>query len=57
MHYHHAGQVSYAAAREGKIFSVVDLILAAVAHDEQLKLFTLDTHFKEASRFCPLLLE
>jgi predicted nucleic acid-binding protein len=56
-HYDHAGQISYKAARDGKIFSIVDLILAVVAHDEQLKLLSLDTHFKEISHFCPLLLE
>lgn len=56
-HYHHAGQIGHKAARSGKIFSVVDLILAVVAHDEQLRLLSLDTHFKEISQFCPLLLE
>jgi len=56
-HYHHAGQISHKAARSGKIFSIVDLILAVVAHDEQLKLLSLDTHFKEISQFSPLLLE
>ena len=56
-HYHHAGQISHKAARSGKLFSIVDLILAVVAHDEELKLLSLDTHFKEISRFCPLLLE
>ncbi len=56
-HYHHAGQISHTAVRQGKIFSVVDLVLAVVAHDEQLKLLTLDGHFKEISRFCPLMLE
>lgn len=53
-HYHHAGQISHKAARSGKIFSIVDLILAVVAHDEQLRLLSLDAHFKEISRFCPL---
>ena len=56
-HYHHAGQVSHRAARSGRIFSIVDLILAVVAHDEQLKLLSLDTHFKEISHFCPLSLD
>ena len=56
-HYHHAGEISHKAARSGKIFSIVDLILGVVAHDEQLKLLSLDTHFKEISQFCPLLLE
>ncbi len=56
-HYHHAGQISHKAARSGKIFSIVDLILAVVAADEDLKLLSLDTHFKEISHFCPLLLE
>jgi tRNA(fMet)-specific endonuclease VapC len=56
-HYHHAGQISYKSARSGKIFSTVDLILAVVAHDEQLKLLSLDIHFKEIFHFCPLLLE
>ena len=56
-HYQHAGEISYEAARKGQVFSVVDLILAVVAHDEQLRLFTLDTHFKDIARFCPLLLD
>jgi predicted nucleic acid-binding protein len=56
-HYYHAGQISHKAARSGKLFSIVDLILAVVAHDEGLKLLSLDTHFKEISNFCPLLLE
>ena len=56
-HYHRAGQISHKAARSGKIFSVVDLTLAVVAHDEQLKLLSLDIHFKEISQFCPLSLE
>jgi predicted nucleic acid-binding protein len=56
-HYHHAGQISHKAARSGKIFSVVDLILAVVALDEDLRLLSLDTHFKEISHFCPLSLE
>ncbi len=56
-HYHHAGQISHKAARNGKIFSTVDLILAVVAHDEHLKLFSQDAHFKDISQFCPLSLE
>jgi predicted nucleic acid-binding protein len=56
-HYHHAGQISHQAARSGKIFSTVDLILAVVAHDENLTLLSLDAHFKEISRFCPFQLE
>lgn len=53
-HYHHAGLVSQKAAREGRIFSTVDVILAILAHDEQLSLFTLDSHFQDISRYCPL---
>ena len=53
-HYHRAGKISHKAARTGKSFSIVDLILAVVAHDEQLRLLSLDIHFKEISRFCPL---
>jgi tRNA(fMet)-specific endonuclease VapC len=56
-HYHHAGQISHQAARIGKIFSFVDLILAVVAHDENLQLLSLDAHFKEISQFCPVQLE
>ena len=56
-HYHHAGQISHRAARSGKIFSIVDLILAVVAHDENLTLLSLDAHFKEISKFCPFQLE
>jgi predicted nucleic acid-binding protein len=54
MHYHHAGLISQKAAREGKVFSTIDMILASVAHDEQLFLFSLDTHFQEISRYCKL---
>ncbi len=53
-HYHHAGLISQKAAREGKAFSTIDMILATVAHDEQLLLFSLDTHFHDISRYCPL---
>ena len=56
-HYHRAGRISHDAARSGQIFSIVDLILAVVAHDKQLRLFSLDSHFKEISRFCPLAFE
>ena len=54
MHYHHAGLISQKAAREGKVFSTIDMILASVAHDEQLLLFSLDPHFQEISRYCKL---
>jgi predicted nucleic acid-binding protein len=57
MHCHHAGEIGYGAARKGQIFSVVDLILATIAYDEQLRLFSLDARFKEVSKFCPFLLE
>ena len=55
-HYHRAGLMSQQATREGRIFSVVDMILAVVAHDEQLLLFSLDAHFNDISRYCPLAL-
>lgn len=54
MHYHHASIISQKAAREGKVFSVIDMIIAIVAHEEQLLLFSLDTHFQDISRYCPL---
>ena len=53
-HYHHAGLVSQRAARSGKIFSTVDVVLAVLAHDEKLSLFSLDRHFQEISHYCPL---
>lgn len=53
-HYHHAGLISQKAAREGKIFSTVDMILAVVAHDEQLLLFSLDSHFQDIAKYCTL---
>jgi len=53
-HYHHAGLISQKAAREGKIFSSVDIILATVAHDEHLPLFSLDSHFQEIAPYCRL---
>ena len=53
-HYHHAGLISQKAARKGKTFSTIDMIIAVVAHDEQLALFTLDSHFQEISEFLKL---
>ena len=53
-HYHRAGLISQKAAREGKIFSTIDMILAAVAHDEHLLLFSLDGHFRDIAKYCPL---
>ena len=53
-HFHHAGDLSRTAAREGKIFSTVDMLLAAIAHDEGLILFSLDRHFGEISQYCSL---
>ena len=55
-HYHHAGLFSQKAAREGRIFSTVDVILAVLTHDEGLSLFSLDRHFQDISRYCPLTL-
>ena len=53
-HYHLAGLTSQKAARKGKTFSVVDMVLAITAQEEQLFLFSLDTHFKEIARYCML---
>lgn len=53
-HYHRAGLISQKAARKGKNFSTVDMILAAVALEEHLLLFSLDGHFKEIAKFCDL---
>ena len=53
-HYHRAGLIGQKAAREGKIFSTVDLIIAVVAYEERLSLFTLDSHFRDISRYCEL---
>jgi hypothetical protein len=53
-HYHRAGLMSQRAARNGKIFSTIDMIIAVVAHDEQLSLFTLDSHFQDISQYCEL---
>jgi len=50
-HYHHAGLTSRKAARDGKLFSTIDMIIAAVAHDENLSLFSLDHHFLEISHY------
>ncbi len=52
--YHHAGRVSQKAAREGKVFSTIDVILAVLAHDADLPLFSLDRHFQDISRYCAL---
>jgi tRNA(fMet)-specific endonuclease VapC len=53
-HYHHAGTISQKAAREGKVFSAIDVILAVLAHDGGLSLFSLDRHFHDISRYCAL---
>lgn len=53
-HYHHAGTISQKAAREGKVFSAIDVILAELAHDGGLSLFSLDRHFHDISRYCAL---
>jgi len=50
-HYHHAGLTSQKAARDGKMFSTIDMIIAAVVHDENLSLFSLDHHFLEISHY------
>lgn len=54
LHYLHAGFIGQKAAREGKIFSTIDVIIAAVAHDEGLSLFSLDKHFHEISQYYKL---
>ena len=51
-HYHHAGLISQKAAREGKKFSSVDMVLATVAQNEHLSLFSLDSHFREMAQYC-----
>jgi len=53
-HYHHAGMINQKAAREGKVFSTIDVILAALAHDGGFSLFSLDRHFDDISRYCAL---
>jgi predicted nucleic acid-binding protein len=53
-HYYHAGIVSQKAAREGKVFSTIDVILAVLAHDGGFSLFSLDRHFQDISRYCAL---
>ena len=53
-HYFHAGQISQKAARKGKTFSIVDMIIATLAHDENLTLFTLDHHFREIAQYLDL---
>ncbi len=53
-HYHHAGLVSQKAAREGNVFSTIDVILAVLAYDESLSLYSLDHHFQDISRYCPV---
>jgi len=50
-HYHHAGLTSQKAARDGKIFSTIDMVIATVAHDENLSLFSLDHHFQEIAHY------
>jgi predicted nucleic acid-binding protein len=46
--------VSQEAARGGKVFSAIDVILAVLAHDGGLSLFSLDRHFYDISRYCAL---
>ena len=53
-HYFHAGQISQKAGRKGKTFSTVDMVIAALSHDENLTLFTLDHHFREIAQYLDL---
>jgi hypothetical protein len=53
-HYFHAGEISQKAARKGKTFSTIDMIIATVAHDENLTLFSLDHHFQEIAQYLDL---
>jgi len=53
-HYRHAGMISQKAAREGKGFSTIDVILAVLAHDGGFSLFSLDRHFQDISRYCAI---
>lgn len=52
-HYFLAGRTSQMAARRGKIFSTIDMIIAVLAHAENLLLFSLDHHFQEIVQFLP----
>ena len=51
-HYHCAGLISQRAARKGRTFSTVDIVLATVARNEGLSLFSLDSHFKDIAKYC-----
>jgi predicted nucleic acid-binding protein len=53
-HYFHAGQISQKAARKGKTFSTVDMIIATLAKDENLTIFSLDHHFREIAQYLDL---
>lgn len=53
-HYLHAGRISQKAARRGKNFSTIDMIIAAVAQEENLLLFSLDSHFQEIAQYLDL---
>jgi predicted nucleic acid-binding protein len=53
-YYHHAGIFSQRAARKGKIFSSIDALLAVLAHDERLSLFSLVCHTRVISGYYPL---
>jgi len=53
-HYLQAGRISQKAARRGKNFSTVDMIIAAVAFEENLLLFSLDSHFQEIAQYLDL---
>ncbi len=51
-HYHKAGLISQKAARQGKTFSVIDMILAVVAQEEHLLIYSLDAHFQDIAGYC-----
>lgn len=53
-HYYKAGLISRKAARKGKTFSVIDMILAIVAQEEHLLLYSLDTHFQDIAEYCTM---
>jgi hypothetical protein len=53
-YYRRAGEMGYSLARKGHSIGIVDLLIAQVAIENDLFLFSLDNHFKLIAKEFPL---
>jgi tRNA(fMet)-specific endonuclease VapC len=49
-----AGRLSFSIKRKGMTVNIVDCYIAAIAHENNCKIMTLDEHFKGIKKYIPL---